>query len=202
MNTSKDIGEIAKALAAAQAKLSNPKRNREVNTGKFKYSYATHDSIIDLVRPVLAEVKLSIHQGVVKSGAPDGSHGEYWVETLLMHESGQWMATTTPLPYTGSIDAQALGSALSYARRYGLSAMLGIASEEDDDGKAASSRNGGKEKGDPKLDALRAELESCGSMRALEELWKKMTPSQRKALFEEKEVAKGRILEADGGEAA
>lgn len=135
MRTSQEIDKIAPALAKAQAKLANPKKNREVEVrstkGTYKYSYATLDSIFDLARPVLAEAEVSICQGT------SHADGRWVVVTRLTHSSGQWQETDTPLPYSGHSDAQVLGSALSYAKRYGLTAMLGIASEDDDDGTRA-----------------------------------------------------------------
>ena len=138
MRTSQDTDKISAALAKAQAALTNPKRNREVTVtprsgSEYKYSYATLDSIFDLIRPAMTSSELVIWQGV----QPKGDNA-YWLTTRIFHSSGQWIETDTPLPYSGSTDAQSLGSALSYAKRYGLTAALGIASEEDDDGKLAT----------------------------------------------------------------
>lgn len=136
MRTSEQIDKIAPALAKAQAKLSNPKRNKTAKVkGKtkagtfyeYEYTYASLDSILDDVRPVFAEFGLFVTQGV------SGQQPPYTLVTRITHESGQWQEVDTPLPYSGSTDPQELGIALSYTRRYGLAPMLGVAPEEDTD---------------------------------------------------------------------
>ena len=134
MNRSEAINELAAALSKAQGAFENPKKNREVRvtskrTGAtYKFSYATFDEIVDCIRKPLADNGLSFTQGV--NGAV--------ITTMLLHASGQWLSTELPIK-AGEADnaAQAMGSAITYAKRYALTAMLGIASEEDDDGNAA-----------------------------------------------------------------
>lgn len=134
MNHSETLNELAAALAKAQGAFQNPKKNREVKvtskrTGaQYKFSYATFDEIVDCVRKPLADNGLAFTQGV--NGAA--------ITTMLLHASGQWLSTELPIKI-GDADnaAQAMGSAITYAKRYAITAMLGIASEEDDDANAA-----------------------------------------------------------------
>lgn len=116
------LDKIAPALARAQAEMSNPSKTKTANAGKYKYNYAGLAEIIDHVRPVLGKHALVITQLV------DGAI----LRTLLMHESGQTLESRYALPTTAG--AQEMGSAITYARRYSLCAILGIAAEEDDDG--------------------------------------------------------------------
>jgi len=133
---SEPINEIAAAIAKAQAKLSAPPRNREVEvvskrTGaKYKFRYATLDSIIEHVRAPLTDNGLWFTQTLVNGG------GKYHLVTQLIHSSGQRIVSETPI-LADSADNQAFGSALTYMKRYALSALLGIAADEDDDANAA-----------------------------------------------------------------
>jgi hypothetical protein len=92
----------------------------------FKSKYATLENIIAHITDPLATNKLTFSQ------FPDGAG----LTTILMHESGEWMKATMPL-HMGT-KPQEQGSALTYARRYALSAVLGLAVDEDDDGNEAS----------------------------------------------------------------
>ena len=128
------IDKIAAALAKAQSCLSNPERNREVtviskkNPGvRYTFKYATLDRIIDHVRKPLTDNGLWFTQTLETA---DG--GKYKLVTTLLHESGQFIRSETPLLVEESSN-QAFGSALTYMRRYALTAMLGIAADEDDD---------------------------------------------------------------------
>lgn len=136
MRTSEQINDLAAALAKAQGAFVNPERNREVEVKtkdgrKYKFRYATLDNIMDMVRKPLADCGLSFIQTLTRreSGSLD-------LATRLMHISGQWIETAHPVPVDG-VKAQDVGSALTYARRYALTALLGVAADEDDDGNRA-----------------------------------------------------------------
>lgn len=195
MRTSTETDKLAPALAKTQAELSNPPRNRKVIVktakGQYDYTYSTADKIADLVRPVFGKHELSLAQGTAKS--EDG----WLLITRITHSSGQFIENDTPLPYSGTTDAQSLGSALTYAKRYGLTALLGIVAEEDDDGAGAGKRSGNAEKPDHALESWRKRLADCGAMSALSALWTEMPQQYRKALAAEKDAAKTRIQEAD-----
>ena len=134
---SEQIGELAKALAAAQSRLAPAVRNSA--NPALGSTYADLASCIAACREVLPGHGLSWAQVIAPS-----EPGSICVETLLMHESGQWIKSRCTLPCSaakGVNEAQAAGSAITYARRYGLAAIVGLAAE-DDDGNAASAPAG------------------------------------------------------------
>lgn len=137
MERSADIGDLASALAKAQGEMKLPGKNREVKVsmksgGQYKFEYTTLDHMIEHVRPHLTKHGLWFIQTVAND------NGKSVLDTTLTHSSGQWVTGRMPLVVGGGDNAnQAFGSALTYMRRYALAAMLGIASEEDDDGNAA-----------------------------------------------------------------
>ena len=125
MNRSETITEIAKALAKFQSEVSDPNRTKE--NVFLKSKYVTLDSLLQAVRPVLANNGLSFLQ-VPFTGADVVS-----VTTMLLHESGEWLESD---PFTLPLmkkDPQGVGSVVTYARRYSLSSILGVAWDEDDD---------------------------------------------------------------------
>jgi hypothetical protein len=131
--TEPDFSKMYAALALAQAKFPVIKKNRTAKvkskrTGEtFEYQYCTLDAILDAVRPPLAANGISLRHEI--------SYAEgIWVEAVLTHRSGQEMRSgKLPVPHCDG-DMQALGSGLTYARRYTANAVLGICPEEDDDG--------------------------------------------------------------------
>lgn len=129
MNKSEQINEIADALAKAQAKMSNASFNK-INP-HYKSKYADLAAIRDAAIPALSENDISIVQSTdIEEG------NKVIVVTTLMHKSGQFISGKFPvLAQQGS--PQAMGSAMTYARRYAFASMVGIASEEDDDGNQA-----------------------------------------------------------------
>ena len=126
LEKSEAIDAIAAALAKFQAAVAAVKKDG--NNPFFKSKYATLENIIETVREPLSK------QGLSFSQFPNGENG---LTTILLHLSGQYlMATYTMKPKDNT--PQGIGSAITYMRRYALSAVLGIATEEDDDGNAAS----------------------------------------------------------------
>ena len=111
------MSDVAKALALALPKIANPGKDGKSHHGK----YATLAAILDHVRPVLAEHGLAVMQPIEAEG----------VRTMIVHESGGvYDAGTYPVGQFPNPQAQ--GSAISYARRYGLMSVLGIAGTDDD----------------------------------------------------------------------
>ena len=133
MQTSTEINELAAALSKAQGEITGALKDSA--NPFFKSKYADLASCWDACRAPLAKNGLSVVQGM------DVSDGHLYLKTRLLHASGQWVDSTTPI--TPKDDTpQAMGSALTYARRYALTAMVGVA-QVDDDGNAASSRVNG-----------------------------------------------------------
>lgn len=127
------IGHLAKALAAAQKGIKVAQK--DATNPHFRSRYSDLQSIDEAARPHLCAQGIAITQGV---GADEGYA---WCQTMLVHsETGEWMSCTLRLP-VGKWDAQGIGSALTYARRYSLAAMVAVPSgEADDDGEAAVGR--------------------------------------------------------------
>ena len=127
------LGPLAAALAKAQAAYPAIERTREVRVttrtgGNYTFKYAPLDTILAAVRAPLSTNGLAITQLL---DGPD-------LVTVLLHESGATLTARSPLPHHDGDTIQQYGSAITYLRRYALQAMLGIASEEDDDGNAAA----------------------------------------------------------------
>ena len=122
--------KVCAALVAAQADLRNPAKDRTANTGTYSYKYADLASILDLVRPILAEHGLAITQDVRMED------GRLLIHSRLIHSSGECLDFG---PLAGSVGTswQQTGGGITYARRYALQAILGIAADEDDDAASA-----------------------------------------------------------------
>jgi hypothetical protein len=120
---------INAALVACLGELRNVAKNA-VNP-HFKNRYASLDAILDAARPVLSKHGLALSQEPVFQ---DGLAG---VITRIIHTGGESRESTLLLPLRDQ-SAQGVGSALTYARRYAVSSVLGIAADDDDDGAQAS----------------------------------------------------------------
>lgn len=136
LETSEEITEISAALVEFQGKVPTIEKSREVTvtsrrTGtEYKFKYAPLDAILEKIRQPLHEAGLAVTQPVTNG------QGGAAIQTLLLHKTGQWMSVTFTIPYSGG--PQEFGSAITYGRRYGLSALLGLAAEDDDDANRAS----------------------------------------------------------------
>lgn len=132
---SAQIGNLAKALAGAQAELSPATKNAK--NPHLKNRYADITAVYEAIRQVLPHHGLAVVQTMVPK---EGNIA--CVRTTLMHESGEWIAgeINMPLPTMGNNAPQQMGSAITYARRYSLSAIVGVVSEDDDDAEGASPR--------------------------------------------------------------
>jgi hypothetical protein len=132
MQKSDSIKEIAAAMNKAQGEMSGAKKG--ASNPFFKSKYADMNSVVDAVRVPFCNNGLSYSQ------FPLFEEGKVGVETLLMHESGEWISSVLLLPMTKQ-DPQAAGSAITYAKRYALQAIAGIPSEDDDGNQASKPVN-------------------------------------------------------------
>lgn len=125
---SESIVNLAKSLIAFQGEVDPIIKNAHSHHGNYSDLKIT----VKTARPFLTKHNLAVSQppmynednGLLKGG----------VRTLLIHSSGEWIDGETVLPLKGSNIAQALGSNISYLRRYGFSSILGLVSEDDNDG--------------------------------------------------------------------
>lgn len=129
MNKSESIKNLAIALSKFQGEVKNP-GNTSVNPF-FNSKYAPLETVLNTVKPVLAKYGLSVIQ------APSTEDNNIVVTTILLHESGEFIESNPIKLKMDKITAQGAGSSITYARRYALSSILGIASEDDDDGNIA-----------------------------------------------------------------
>ena len=129
MKSSESIKGLAASLAKAQACMENA--SKDTANPFFKSKYANLESVVGVIRPAIEKHGLSFVQV-----CHDWDAGAK-VETIILHESGEWLSCGVMAAPATKADAQGFGSALTYARRYSLSAAFGVATE-DDDGNAAS----------------------------------------------------------------
>ncbi len=129
MPQSDSIKELATALSKVQGELTYAKKDSA--NPFFKSRYADLESVWDACRSLMAANGLSVIQ-------MPGNYfeGRMWLVTRLCHNSGEWIEQEMSVPVQ-KMDVQGCGSALSYMRRYSLSAFIGIV-QSDDDGNAAS----------------------------------------------------------------
>jgi hypothetical protein len=123
---SDQIDEIAKALTKFQKAAPVIKKDKTANVGSYSYKYADLVSVWDAIRGALSDNGLSVIQ------SPTTQNGDLALTTLLIHGSGQYIEDTMPLKITQETP-QGQGSAITYARRYMLSAMLGLVADDDND---------------------------------------------------------------------
>lgn len=134
MKTSESITKIASALVKAQGELNAV--HKDGNNPHFRSKYATLQNIVESTRDTLRKHGLAVVQTFNET---DGTYIS--LNTTVLHESGEYITGTFSMRPTKA-DPQGLGSACSYARRYCFSAAIGIVTDEDDDGNAASQPTG------------------------------------------------------------
>jgi hypothetical protein len=125
MNKSDSIGKLALALSKLQGEVQNVYKDKQ----GYGYKYTELSSMLELTRPLCAKHELAVTQ---LCGSDE--HGVS-VETVLLHSSGEWLSKTFTLPILTSktmSSVQGAGSSITYARRYALAALLGIAQTDDD----------------------------------------------------------------------
>ena len=140
MNKSETIGQLALALSKAQGQMKFAAK--DANNPFFKSKYADLASVIEAIK-----VPLSAN-GIAFVQATDFEDSAVIVETVLMHESGEWISGRLRMQPTKN-DPQGVGSAVTYAKRYGLQALAGVPSD-DDDGNAATGLQGAPQQQAPK----------------------------------------------------
>jgi hypothetical protein len=150
---------IATALVKAQSEMSNPKKG---NTNPFfKNKYADLNAIREAVLSTLNENGIVVLQPMVHVD------GKNFVKTILLHESGELMESFTEIIYNKINDAQAQGSGITYARRYGLQSFVCVGAD-DDDGESTM-KNEDK-------------IARCKTLEQLSTLYKSLNPNEQKRL--------------------
>jgi hypothetical protein len=130
MTTSEQINELAAALAKAQGEITPAEF--DASNPHFRSKYASLASITAAVKAPLAKNGLAVVQGA------SAGEGSVTVTTRIIHASGQFIGSELTLPVGERATPQAVGSAITYGRRYGMAALVGVVAEEDDDGNNAT----------------------------------------------------------------
>lgn len=125
-NQSENINELATALAKAQGEFTPA--IKDAANPFYKSKYANLCSVYKACQQPLSKNGLSISQSTIRD-----EQNNWILITKLLHGSGQWMSSQTPI-ITAKADIQSFGSAITYSRRYALSAIVGVVTDEDDDG--------------------------------------------------------------------
>lgn len=140
MDKSEEIDKLAIALAKFQGSLEQPSLNSEVKVrtktgGEYKFKYADLSECKRASKQPLADNELSVCQLI---------EDDYSIRTILLHSSGQWISSKVRMP-SNTADAQSIGSAITYAKRYAFCAILGIVADDDEDANIASGNTAQKE---------------------------------------------------------
>jgi hypothetical protein len=130
MNRSESIGALAKALCAAQAAVNNPKMDS--TNPAFNSKYASLTAVRDAVIPVFAKHNIAVLQHLTTQDST------LLCETVLLHESGEFMSSVLAMPIGPKLSGHTVLSAATYARRGALMAIAGVVGDADDDGNAVS----------------------------------------------------------------
>jgi len=171
--------EIATALLKAQTEMSNP--IKDSSNPFFKSKYADLNSVREATIPVLNANGIIVIQPMVFI------EGRNFIKTVLLHESGESIESFTEIVFSKTNDAQAQGSGITYARRYGLQSLVCVGADDDDGNKASQLP---KEKqpisSTPKfLDVNTAidEMESVKSRAEMDLIWRKYVGLQKDIHF-------------------
>lgn len=144
---------IATALLKAQTEMSNPKK--DATNPFFKSKYADLNAVREAVIPILN------NNGIVVLQPIKNIDGKNFVCTMLLHETGEMLESFTEIVYNKTNDAQAQGSGITYARRYGLQSFVCVGADDDDGNKASAPV-------DPNI----AKLKACKSLDELSKVFK------------------------------
>ncbi len=130
MQKSETIGKLATALSKLQGEIENVHKDKK----GYGYMYADLASILEITRPLCAKYELAVSQLCSSMHFDQAQTDKVIIETVLMHSSGEYLSSCLAMPIAGvkGSQAQATGSVISYARRYALAALLGIAQTDND----------------------------------------------------------------------
>lgn len=136
MNSSASIATLAAALVKAQTKIEGATKDK--TNPHFKSKYADLSSVVEAIK------KPATDNGLTWTQVMHDADNAAKVETIILHSSGEWLSCGVISVPVSKQDAQGYGSALTYARRYSLSAAFGVAPEDDDGNAAAAAAPNGK----------------------------------------------------------
>ena len=159
-----NIKNLAKALVQAQSEMSNAKK--DATNPFFKSKYADLNAIREAVLPILNSHGISVLQPMTNI------EGKNFIKTILLHETGESIESFTEIIYSKVNDAQAQGSGITYARRYGLQSFVCVGAEDDDGNKAVKPAEKWLTENSPEWEKL-VEAVEAGNEFTLESIKKK-----------------------------
>lgn len=196
----KPIASLAEALAAFQAEAPTFTKGKTAKVkmktgGEYSYKYADLSDILPVVSPLLAKYGLSWSSKPARA-----EDGQLVLRYRLLHTSGETDGDEMPLGVDPHCKPQELGSAITYMRRYAMTAQLNIATEEDDDGKAAqsadrTSRPAAKSNGSP------PKLVTAKDIEAVKEAMDGLTPERIRLAFNSVGISGGKLGEIPAAKA-
>lgn len=155
--------QIATALLKAQSEMSNPKKGS--TNPYFRSKYADLNSVREAVIPVLNQNNIVVLQPMVTI------EGKNYINTMLLHESGECIESQTEIVYSKSNDAQAQGSGITYARRYGLQSLVCVGADDDDGNKASEQPKVAPAKINFDFEGVKERLQEISTIPELQAYW-------------------------------
>ena len=193
MTTKNKENNFYKDLINALGEMANVKQNAK--NPFFKSRYATLEDTLTMAKQVLTKHNLAVVQ---LNGVPTSHEGTYstpLLVTRIVHTSGEYIEDHgVPIRCKDMSDPQKMGSAITYARRYGLQAVLGGVGtdKEDDDGNLASTE---KPKPKPKKLSLKEVINNCKTNEDLDKLWEEFMKGGGKTLTPDQQAVASRLVE-------
>ena len=151
MRKSESIAELSKALAKFQEEVKQPLKDK--NNPFFKSKYVPLENVVEAITDVAPKNGLSFVQWALND-----ENGRVGVATMLMHESGEWIEFDAVHMKADKETAQGAGALITYLKRYSLSAVFGITSDQDDDGNGASGNKVAKSATQAEIGNLKKEI--------------------------------------------
>lgn len=186
MNHSTSIASISAAMAKAFAQIEGAEKNK--TNPHFRAKYADLGNVVDAVKPAL------LKHGLWFSQVSYDIENHAAVETVIYHESGEWISCGIVSVPVSKADAQGFGSAMTYARRYSLSAAFGVAPEDDDANAAvvAAPRPKPNFKAGEAIEIGKL-LRASTTIDELQKAWASLSPDQRAAYESIKDEVKAKL---------
>ena len=169
MKKSESIVELSKALAKFQEEVKQPLKDK--NNPFFKSKYVPLENVVEAITDVAPKNGLSFVQWALND-----ENGRVGVATMLMHESGEWIEFDAVHMKADKETAQGAGALISYLKRYSLSAVFGITSDQDDDGNGASGNKAPKSATQAEIGNLKKEIFAFSKL--MTEQGKEVKPEQ------------------------
>ena len=169
MEKSESIVELSKAMAKFQEEVKQPLKDK--NNPFFKSKYVPLENVVEAITDVAPKNGLSFVQWALND-----ENGRVGVATMLMHESGEWIKFDPVHMKADKETAQGAGALISYLKRYSLSAVFGITSDQDDDGNSASGNKVAKSASQAEIGNLKKEIIAFSKLMA--EQGKDVKPEQ------------------------